>query len=615
LLVRLKAYWRLGLFNLFLVFFYRFQIKSKWLKYSLPVLQPISGGFFSGGLTPNMNIKHPKDAGRLLEGKVRYFSHQLFDVGSPPNWFIDPESGRIFSSFSHWSSIDDFSNGDIKLVWEASRFQWLVLASQGYAATKDDAYINLINYWLDDWSKNNPTNQGVNWKCGQEASLRVINLLISSYILGEYTNPKSSLVQMVREHCRRISKTLHYAIAQNNNHGTSEVSALFIAGAWINFIGQSNNESNKWLKRGRAGMEERVNHLVMNDGTFSQYSTNYHRLFLDSMSLVELFRVKFEQDQFSKKYKQKINLAIDWMWQLTDQDTGNIPNLGANDGAQLLQLSGSDYRDFRPSIQFASVLFRGYGVYDDERCNEILKWLNISFEETLCKKTNKKSKIFKDGGFMSLIGAGCNGLFRYPEFKFRPSQADLLHLDIMSDGMTIVGDGGSYSYNKGEKWLNYFSGIESHNTIQFDQSEPMPRLGRFLLGNWPKVKHCSFNSSGDSTTVFAKYVDNAERSHEREVSIKNRVWTINDKISGFSNCAILRWRLCKSEWIVKDNQAISKVASINIDVDSGEITEMRLVQGFESVYYNEILGVDVLEIKLDKPCAINTIITLAGKTN
>ena len=92
-------------------------------------------------------------------------------------------------------------------------------------------------------------------------------------------------------------------------------------------------------------------------------------------------------------YKQKINLAIDWMWQLTDQDTGNIPNLGANDGAQLLQLSGSDYRDFRPSIQFASVLFRGYCVYDDERCNEILKWLDISFKETPCKKTNKSCSV------------------------------------------------------------------------------------------------------------------------------------------------------------------------------------------------------------------------------
>lgn len=615
MLVKLETYWRLGLFNLFLVSFYRFQLKSKWFKYDLPVLKSIEGDFFSGGLMSDVDINPPKDASLLLDGKMRYFSHQLFDVGSPPNWFIDPESNTAFPKDRHWSSLDDFTNGDIKLVWEVSRFQWLVLASQGYASTKDDAYIDLINYWLDDWSKNNPTNQGVNWKCGQEASFRVMNLLVSSYILGEYKNPKSSLVQIVKEHCRRISKTLHYAVAQDNNHGTSEVAALFIAGAWINFIGQSNHESNKWLKRGRTGLEERVNHLVMNDGTFSQYSTNYHRLFLDSMSLVELFRVKFKQDQFNEKYRQKINLAIDWLWQLTDPDTGNIPNLGANDGAQLFQLSGNDYRDFRPSIQFASMLFRGYSVYDNERCNEILKWLNFSLEKVPCKKIDKKSKIFKDGGFVSLIGAGCNGLFRYPEFKFRPSQADLLHLDIMSDGVTIVGDGGSYSYNKGEKWLSYFSGIESHNTIQFDKSEPMPRLSRFLFGNWSKVKHYSFNSDNKSTAASAKYIDYAGRSHERTVSVENRVWTIIDKISGFSNSAILRWRLGKSKWTTQGNQVIGTVANINIHVDSSETVEMKLVKGFESMYYNEVIEIDVLEIKLNKPCTITTMITLTSETN
>jgi hypothetical protein len=258
-------------------------------------------------------------------------------------------------------------------------------------------------------------------------------------------------------------------------------------------------------------------------------------------------------------------------------------------------------------------LFRGYCVYDDERCNGILKWLNISFEEAPCKKTNKKSKIFKDGGFMSLIGAGCNGLFRYPEFKFRPSQADLLHLDIMSDGVTIIRDGGSYSYNKGEKWLRYFSGIESHNTIQFDNIESMPRLSRFLFGSWPKVKHYSFNNNNKYTVVSAKYIDYLERSHERVVSVENRVWTINDKISGFTNCAILRWRLCKSEWTVKGSQVIGKVANININ--SGEIVEIKLVKGFESIYYNEILDIDVLEIKLNKPCTITTIITLASEIN
>jgi hypothetical protein len=99
------------------------------------------------------------------------------------------------------------------------------------------------------------------------------------------------------------------------------------------------------------------------------------------------------------------------------------------------------------------------------------------------------------------------------------------------------------------------------------------------------------------------------------VSVENRVWTINDKVSGFSNFAILRWRLCKSEWTVKGNQVISKLANINIHVDSGEIVEIKLLKGFESIYYNEVLNIDVLEIKLNKPCAITTIITLARETN
>jgi hypothetical protein len=612
---KVKTYKKLRFWNLASVFFYRQQLKFRWFELVLPVSSPIIGEFFSGDFAAKKNIDCPKDAELLLDHKMRYFSHQLFDIENPPNWFINPESNDIFPSDRHWSSIDDFSNGDIKLVWEASRFQWLVLATQGYASTKDDFFINLMNYWLSDWSKNNSTNQGVNWKCGQEASIRVINLLISCHILGELKNPQKSLIKMVKEHCKRISKTLHYAIAQDNNHGTSEVSALFIASSWLNFIEESSNESNRWLKRSREGLEERVNYLVMDDGSFSQYSTNYHRLFLDSISMVEFFRTKFYQDKFSKQYESKISLAIDWLWQLTDSSTGNTPNLGANDGAQLLQLSSKDYRDFRPSIQFSSVLFKNCRLYDDKDCDGILNWLNVDLKNTPNKNKNKQSKIFKHGGYASIIGESCKGLFRYPKFKFRPNQADLLHLDIMDNGETIIGDGGSYSYNKGGRWLDYFSGIESHNTIQFDHSEPMPRLGRFLFGEWPKTECWEFKYDEKSTTVSAKYTDYLGRSHMREVSVENRVWTINDQISGFSDCAVLRWRLPKSDWVINGNQVVSNKAKISIQVDKDKIQEINLTEGFESVYYNEILGVDVLEVKINKPCAIETIVTLPNIVN
>ena len=53
--LKTKMYSSLGIVNLFLVPFYRFQLKSKWFKYSLSVSQPIMGDFFSGVHHGNKN--------------------------------------------------------------------------------------------------------------------------------------------------------------------------------------------------------------------------------------------------------------------------------------------------------------------------------------------------------------------------------------------------------------------------------------------------------------------------------------------------------------------------------------------------------------------------------
>ena len=36
--------------------------------------------------------------------------------------------------------------------------------------------------------------------------------------------------------------------------------------------------------------------------------------------------------------------------------------------------------------------------------------------------------------------------------------------------------------------MNYFSGIQSHTTIQFDEFNPMPKISRFLWGSWLKTE-------------------------------------------------------------------------------------------------------------------------------
>ena len=75
-------------------------------------------------------------------------------------------------------------------------------------------------------------------------------------------------------------------------------------------------------------------------------------------------------------------------------------------------------------------------------------------------------------------------LLRLPVYRFRPAHADPLHFDLWHKGMNLLRDGGTYAYNASSSDLATFPGIACHNSLQFDALEPMPRLGRFLWGDW-----------------------------------------------------------------------------------------------------------------------------------
>jgi len=40
-------------------------------------------------------------------------------------------------------------------------------------------------------------------------------------------------------------------------------------------------------------------------------------------------------------------------------------------------------------------------------------------------------------------------LLRYPRFRFRPSHADVLHVDLWVDAVNVLRDGGTFSYHRG----------------------------------------------------------------------------------------------------------------------------------------------------------------------
>jgi hypothetical protein len=538
-------------------------------------------------------------------------SAQLFSFwpvivsAKPPDWLSNPFNGqRVTSPDRGWWQIADFDPavGDIKIIWELSRMDW-VLAFAQRARNGDADSLARLNQWLTDWCAHNPPYRGPNWKCGQEASIRVMHLAMAGLILGQLQEPATGLRKLINLHLQRIAPTMHYAIAQDNNHGTSEAAALFIGGSWLASLGVK--EGVRWQETGRRWLENRADRLIGQQGSFSQYSLNYHRVMLDTFCMVEVWRRIMVLPVFSARLQERVLASTQWLLCMINPLNGDGPNLGSNDGARLLQLTDTSYRDYRPSVQLGMGLFANKRAYSqDGPWNYPLLWLGVPLPHELAP--HPCNLIADDGGFAVLRRGAVMAMLRYPRFRFRPNQADVLHLDLWVGGDNLLRDAGSFSYNTETKWLNYFGGTASHNTVQFDDRDQMPRLSRFLFTDWLKTSFLEPLAHDFLATYFAAgYSDSHNASHRRHISLGDSHIIVVDEVAGFARKAVLRWRMAPGEWRLEGQCLTSDdhVLSLKADVP---LVRCELVKGWESRHYLEKTPVVVLEIEVAQPGTLTT---------
>lgn len=586
----------LGLLNLFRVFKYRIGVKTGLNPVQKIAAQMPSGSFFA----------QPEQQETVFEPSYQLtaFGWKSYTIGQYPNWFYSPLTGANFANAGKsWFEIPDFDAnvGDIKGIWEASRFDWVLDFILKFQKQQNNGYLAELDAWLNDWCQKNSAYMGPNWKCGQEASIRVMHLISALIGLNQLKVPSQNLISLIELHLRRIAPTINYAIAQDNNHGTSEAAALFIGGSLLNSVNQTKLYST-WQSLGRKWLENRASKLIMADGGFSQYSVNYHRVMLDSYCLAEIVRQKLSLPKFSQRLYNQLGKATNWLYILTQQD-GDAPNLGANDGAKLLPVSATDYRDFRPTVQLASTLFCQHSYYAESgNYDETLDFFGINKVQKSDFNLPNKNVLFDSSGLITAENGSFFIAFKLPIFKFRPSQCDALHLDVWCKGENILRDGGTYSYNSSAEDLEYFSGIESHNTVQFDQHLQMPRLSRFLFGAWLKPENLNYQKYQFS----CGYKDNWGCKHQRNIVLKNKNILVTDHISGFQDQAVLRWRLQPGNWELNGKKICNGTIEIEIEIENE--AEISLSLGYESRYYYQKTVLPVLEVKVKQSSTIITVI-------
>jgi len=251
---------RLGLQNILRIVNYRLSLKNPYsaIRRVAKTGATITGPIFNIA-APDHSPPSPAQSARTyrdLEGTSGFTLPKAFGyhpVDTPqttPDWFRNPLTRAEFKNPQRpFYEISDFDPdvGDIKQIWELSRKGWaLDMARQ---AKHNPPLYPQLNDWISDWVRQNPAYEGPNWKCGQEASIRVMHLMVTGHLLGQLHSPTSGFLDYLKLHLRRIVPTISYAIAQDNNHGTSEAAALYMGGQYLVLHGE--NQGRHWSRLGR----------------------------------------------------------------------------------------------------------------------------------------------------------------------------------------------------------------------------------------------------------------------------------------------------------------------------------------------------------------------------
>jgi hypothetical protein len=591
--------------------------------------------FFDDKNRPNLknydNAKLIAAADEILQNKFKYFFDKTYFLGDDPDWFLNPVTQKCERRDKHWCDINFFDPdvGDIKFIWEPSRFAWSYILARAYAATNQVKYAQKFWDLFESWLNANQPNMGPNYACGQECAIRLMAMCFAFYVFaGDESSTlerKERLLKAIVFHADRVEKNIEFAISTKTNHSITEAAGIYTVG----LLFPEFKKAQLWKQRGKIILTSDAFRQIYPDGSYIQHSTNYHRLMLQDYIWV-LRLAQLNKDIFNGASVQRVHKAVEFLYQLLDE-TGRTPNYGSNDGALIVPLNNCDYLDYRPVIQAGFYLLEKRKIFDKGPWDEDLLWLfGDEVMSAQPEKKRRESSRFDDGGYYTIRNKDSWAMIRCHSFKDRPSHADMLHLDLWYKGTNILRDSGSFMYYSQNEWQNYFTKTYAHNTVTVDNKDQMEKISRWLWLRWLKSETIFTDTAYKGFRLFAGRHFGYSRLqqkvvHQRTVLAKNNLWIVVDDIFGCGKHGVeLNWHLCSGRiesingWFklekCRDDIYIKMLSDNEISGALIEGDEKRPL-GFDSLYYGEKKASPVLHFKLYGriPIRIVSVISLGKK--
>lgn len=580
--------------------------KSISLNYGVELWKKTCGHFFLNDFSNIKNISLSEgekeniasQAQRIRNGEVYFFSSTWVNLGLNYDWITNPDTNYKYDIDKHWSEIEDYNPviGDIKYVWEKSRFNFVTYLLRDEIHNGNN-HAEFVLGQILDWIDHNPVNRGPNWKCSQEISIRLMHwtLVLFFYKNHQVLTEKKfqKIIQSIYWQTHHVFHNIHFSrIAVRNNHAITETLWLYLAGVFYPSIPQFKN----WKSRGKTWFEQEINYQIYEDGTFLQFSMNYHRVVVQLFSWA-IATAHANGEQWRRVVYEKAYKSVNFLYQCQEGKAGELPNYGANDGALFFQLSSSEFRDYRPQLNTLHQLLTTKTLYEQNGSwFEESLWFNVdrwSLHKFMPLRKQTGYIRFDEGGYYVMRDDQTMTFIRCGNHKDRPSQADNLHIDVWVDGENVLVDGGSYKYNTDTATLKYFMGTASHNTVMIDDYDQMKKGGRFIWYYWTQSNNkVELRESNDeiafkgSIQAFREVGRNI--THTRSViKTKNLLqWIVKDELSNvpFEKSIHQLWHISPSK------SKINFSANSNAKVSSKDVAYAPFYGLKETIQLQEIIS-------------------------
>lgn len=484
---------------------------------------------------------------RISEGRFDLQGHEALEFGSPPDFHLEPVSGKR-SPLIHWSSIGELNSeltGDKRIIWELNRHQYFLTLGRAYLHTGDESFAQTFVNHLERWMEQNPPKLGVNWTSSLEVAFRAISWLWALHFFKDSPALTSEIflraLKFLYVHARHLETYLS-TYSSPNTHLTGEALGLFYLGTLLPEF----RSAERWRATGERILIGELARHVLPDGVYFEQSSYYQRYTADFYTHFCILSRDNGRPRVIE-LETKLQALLDHLMYITRPD-GTTPFYGDDDGGRLMMLDERANDDFRAAFATGAALFArpDYKYVAGDAAEETLWLLGPkgleAFDRMEAGPPESCSRAFKDGGYY-VMRDGWTPLSNYMLIDCGPhgtlncghAHADALAFEVAARGRTLLVDTGTYTYTGSAELRDHFRLSAAHNTLSIDGESSSVPAGPF---SWRHVAQCTTRrwTTGERFDYFEGTQDGFMRlaqpaSHTRSVLfLKGDYWVVRDRV-------------------------------------------------------------------------------------